>query len=115
VKRLVNHLRCRIIVEARKAGSKLNIPIRGPVGLDQDSSKILKEVDREREVHCSPAPQFAFGTHPLFMRTSIMFQKTWVRELEKCIVLGPTVGVVSSDNLLIPGVSIEWSCPPELH
>jgi len=44
-----------------------------------------------------------------------MFQKTWVRELEKCIVLGPTVGVVSSDNLLIPGVSIEWSCPPELH
>jgi capsular polysaccharide biosynthesis protein len=25
------------------------------------------------------------------------------------------VGVVSSDNFLIPGVSIEWSCPPELH
>lgn len=115
LKRFVNHLRCRIIVGARKAGSKLNIPIRGPVGLDRDSSKILKEVDREREVHCSPAPQFAFGAHPLFTRTSIMFQKTWVRELEKCIVFGPTVGVVSSNNLLIPGVSIEWSCPPELH
>ena len=55
------------------------------------------------------------GTHPLFMRNSILFQQTWVREMEKCIVYGPTVGVVSSDNFLIPGVSIEWSCPPELH
>ena len=115
LKRFVNHLRCWITVEARKAGEKLQIPIPGPVGLDRDSSKISKEVDREREVLCSPAPQFAFGPHPLFTRTSIMFQKTWVRELEECMVFGPTVGVVSSDNFLIPEVSIEWSCPPELH
>jgi capsular polysaccharide biosynthesis protein len=44
-----------------------------------------------------------------------MFQKTWVRELEEGMVFGPTVGVVSSDNFLIPDVSIEWSCPPEAH
>ena len=115
LKRLVNHLRRWIIVAARKAGSKLNIPIRGPVGLDHDSNQTLKVVDREREVLCIPAPQLMSGTHPLFMRTSILFQQTWVREMEKCIVYGPTVGVVSSDNFLIPGVSIEWSCPPELH
>lgn len=100
---------------ARKAGSKLNIPIRGPVGLDHDSTQTTRVVDREREVLCAPAPQVISGTHPLFMRTSMLFQKTWVREMEKCIVYGPTVGVVSSDRLLIPGVSIEWSCPPELH
>lgn len=115
LKRSVNHLRCWMTVEARKAGEKLQIPIPGPVGLDRDSSKISKEVDREREVLCSPAPQFVFGPHPLFTRTSILFKKTWVRELEKCMVFGPTVGVVSSDNFLIPEVSIEWSCPPELH
>ena len=115
LKRLVNHLRRWIIVEARKAGSKLNIPIRGPVGLDHDSNQTLKVVDREREVLCTPAPQLMSGTHPLFIRTSILFQQTWVREMEKCIVYGPTVGVVSSDNFLIPEVSIEWSCPPELH
>ena len=115
LKRLVNHMRRWIIVAARKAGSKLNIPIRGPVGLDHDSNQTLKVVDREREVLCTPAPQLMSGTHPLFMRTSILFQQTWVREMEKCIVYGPTVGVVSSDNFLIPGVSIEWSCPPELH
>ena len=115
LKRLVNHLRRWIIVAARKAGSKLNIPIRGPVGLDHDSNQTLKVVDREREVLCTPAPQVMSGTHPLFMRTSILFQQTWVREMEKCTVYGPTVGVVSSDNFLIPGVSIEWSCPPELH
>ena len=115
LKRLVNHLRRWIIVAARKAGSKLNIPIRGPVGLDHDSNQTLKVVDREREVLCTPAPQLMSGTHPLFMRTSILFQQTWVRQMEKCIVYGPTVGVVSSDNFLIPGVSIEWSCPPELH
>ena len=115
LKRLVNHLRRWIIVAARKAGSKLNIPIRGPVGLDHDSNQTLKVVDRERDVLCTPAPQLMSGTHPLFMRTSILFQQTWVRQMEKCIVYGPTVGVVSSDNFLIPGVSIEWSCPPELH
>ena len=115
LKRFVNHLRRWIIVAARKAGSKLNIPIRGPVGLDHDSNQTLKVVDREREVLCTTAPQLISGTHPLFMRTSILFQQTWVREMENCIVYGPTVGVVSSDNFLIPGVSIEWSCPPELH
>ena len=115
LKRRVNHLRRWIIVEARKAGSKFNIPIRGPVGLDHDSNQTSKVVDREREVLCTPAPQVMSGTHPLFMRTSILFQQTWVREMEKCTVYGPTVGVVSSDSLLIPGVSIEWSCPPELH
>ena len=115
LKRLVNHLRRWIVVAARKAGSKLNIPILGPVGLDHDSNQTLKVVDREREVVCTPAPQLMSGTHPLFMRNSILFQQTWVREMEKCIVYGPTVGVVSSDNFLIPGVSIEWSCPPELH
>ena len=114
-KRFVNHLRCRIIVEARKAGSKLNIPIRGPVGLDQESDQVSKEVDQEREVSFTLLPKLLSKKHPLFAKTSILFQRTWVRELENSIVFGPTIGVVSADNLLISSVSIEWSCSPERH
>ena len=115
LKKFVNHLRCRVILEARKTGKRIHIPIRGPVGLDQESDRASKVVDQEREVLCSPASRLISGTHPLFTKTSILFQRTWVRELRKGMVFGPTLGVVSADNLLIPSVSIEWSCPPERH
>ena len=115
LKKSVNQLRCRIIVEARKIGNRLHIPIRGPVGIDQENRKILKELDKEREFLCSPVPKLICGIHPLFTRTSISFPETWVRNLKKCIIYGPTIGVVTADSKLIPSVSIEWSCPPERH
>lgn len=115
LKKSVNQLRCKIIVETRKIGRRLRIPVRGPVGIDQESSKSWTEVDEEREVLCSPVPQLFSKTHPLFSRTSITFPGTWVRNLKECMVFGPTIGVVTADNLLIPSVSIEWSCLPERH
>ena len=115
LKKFVNHLRCGVIANIRKAGKRIHIPIRGPVALDQESDRVSKEVDQEREVSFTLLPKLFSKTHPLFGKTSILFQRTWVRELEKSIVFGPTIGVVSADNLLISSVSIEWSCPPERH
>lgn len=111
----MNHLRCRIIVEARKTGKRLHIPIRGPLGLEGESTKISYTVDHDRHVSFLHAPRLFFGAHPLFTNTSFVCPRTWVREVGKSMVFGPTIGVVSSDNLLIPEVSIEWSCPSERH
>ena len=111
----MNRQRCWINVGVRKLGKRIHIPVSGPLGLDRESGHILRIVDKEREVFLSPEPQVFLRKHPLFSNSSILFQRSWVRELKKSLIFGPTIGVVSADNLLISSVSIEWSCPPKRH
>jgi len=103
-----NSIRANLGRGVRRVAKGFGLPTCGPLGVRYGKVKGLETIDPERMKEATPSTPVLPKIHPLLATNPISYRSTWVAELKRLRVFGPTVSVVDEGGELLADVSVEW-------
>ena len=103
-----NSIRANLGRGVRSVAKGFGLPMCGPISLRYGKTDGVKAIDPERTKEATPSTPVLPKIHPLLATNPISYRSTWVAELKRLRVFGPTVSVVDEGGALLADVSVEW-------
>ena len=103
-----NSIRAKLGRGIRRVAKGFGLPTCGPLSVRYGKVKGLETIDPERTKEATPSAPVLPKVHPLLVINPISYRSTWVAELKRLRVFGPTVSVVDEGGELLADVSVEW-------